>query len=716
MGAALEYLIDMSQRNWLFLEALRQRGNQYLEQMSQIAPNVLEFDFELVIDGRTLDRPVNYGLVRVRAPKCAPEDPKNRPFVVIDPRAGHGPGIAGFKAESEVGMAIEAGHPVYYVGFLPDPVPGQTIEDIALAEARFLEEVITLHPEADGKPFVIGNCQAGWAVMLVAAQRPELFGPILLAGTPLSYWAGVRGRNPMRYTGGLLGGTWLTALTSDLGNGKFDGAWLVANFESLNPANTLWTKHYNLWTKVDTEAPRYLEFEKWWTVHATLNAEEIQTIVDKLFVGNKLATAEMVNAQGVRIDLRNIESPIICFCSKGDNIAPPPQALGWILDLYEDIEDMRAEGQTIIYCVHESVGHLGIFVSGHVARKEHQEFAHNIDLVDCLPPGLYEAVIRPKTGREANPDLATGDFIVRFELRTLDDLRALVRNEPTEERKFASVARFSEINLGLYRAFIQPWVRSLVTAQSAEWLRTLHPLRLKYELFSDRNPWMRPVAQLAAEAREHRRPVSPDNPFMVMQELASHGITSMLETYGLLRDHVQEQVFHAVYGSPLVQALAGLAAGEGSPRRRPGIEPEELSFMEQRIAEVRERIPEGGLGEAVIRAMIYIILRDAVVDERGFAVLRRVRAEYTGLTLARFKQILREQYAILLLDEEGAVKAVSAMLPDDLEPRLTALSHIREIVLAAGEPSQERRRRLARITDLFDDLALSERKRSLATP
>ena len=63
----------------------------------------------------------------------------------------------------------------------------------------------------------------------------------------------------MRYTGGLLGGRWLTSLASDLGNGRFDGAHLVTNFESLNPANTLWTKQYNLYAKIDTEEPRYLE-------------------------------------------------------------------------------------------------------------------------------------------------------------------------------------------------------------------------------------------------------------------------------------------------------------------------------------------------------------------------------------------------------------------------------------------------------------------------
>ena len=110
----------------------------------------------------------------------------------------------------------------------------------------------------------------------------------------------------MRYTGGLLGGSWLTALMGDLGNGKFDGAWLVSNFENLNPANTLWTKQYNLYSKIDTEAPRYLEFEQWWGGHVLLNAEEMQFIADELFIGNKLAAGEIATSDGTRVDLRNI--------------------------------------------------------------------------------------------------------------------------------------------------------------------------------------------------------------------------------------------------------------------------------------------------------------------------------------------------------------------------------------------------------------------------
>ena len=372
---AMEYWTDAFQRGVLFWDVMRQRGNQYREHMAETAPNVLDYKAELVVDGRTLERPVNYVLARIIPPAGVEINPKLRPFIVVDPRAGHGPGIGGFKADSEIGVAFKAGHPCYFVGFLPEPVPGQTIYDIARAEAIFIEKVAAAHPEANGKPCVIGNCQAGWAIMMLAAMRPELFGPIIVAGSPLSYWAGIHGKYPMRYSGGLLGGSWLAALTSDLGHGKFDGAWLVQNFENQNPANTLWTKQYNLYSKIDTEAPRYLGFEKWWGGHVNLNAEEIQFIVDELFVGNNLAAGRIKTSDGTVIDLRNIRSPIVVFCSKGDNVTPPQQALDWILDLYESVDDIRSYGQTIVYTIHETVGHLGIFVSGGVAKKEHGEFS-----------------------------------------------------------------------------------------------------------------------------------------------------------------------------------------------------------------------------------------------------------------------------------------------------------------------------------------------------
>ncbi|OPY84759.1 MAG: Alpha/beta hydrolase family protein [Smithella sp. PtaU1.Bin162] len=700
-----DYWVDFWQRTILFWDVLRQRSNQYYQHKKMPVPHVLNFEAKLVFDGRTFERPVNYGLAWIKPPNGVVIDPKKRPFVVVDPRAGHGPGIGGFKTDSEIGVAMNAGHPCYFIGFTPDPMPGQTIEDIIRAEAVFLEKVVELHPNAEGKPCVIGNCQAGWAVMMLAATRPELFGPIIVAGAPLSYWAGMEGQNPMRYNGGMLGGSWLTALAGDLGNGKFDGAYLAGNFENLNPANTFWIKNYNLWARVDSEAKRFLEFETWWGGHVNLTAEEMQWIVDQLFIGNRLATAEIITDDRIRIDLRNIRSPIVCFCSKGDNITPPQQALGWIVDLYEKDDDLRACGQTIVYAIHESIGHLGIFVSGGIARKEHEEFASNIDLIDVLPPGLYEAIIIPKTADTVHPDLVHGEWITRFEPRTLDDIRAIVQPQIKNERRFAAVRRVSEINLGLYRTLLQPFVQTVANEQTAIWLHKLNPAELPYELFSDSNPFMRQITQFAKHVREHRRIVSPDNPLSQLQTVISNGVIANLNMWRALRDQSLEQIFLKTYDAELLQALVGLWASDKSPRWRPGVEPERIEFIRARIAELKTRLAKGGLPEAAIRSLIYVDMAEAGVDERNFEALRRIRAKHVDVALEEFKCLIREQFFTLLLDRDAALAAIPAMLPADADTRTKTLAEIREIVSAAGEPVGERATRLAQMEKLFGILA-----------
>ena len=236
------YGVDFAQRSILFWDMLRQRGNNFVEHERKGLPPVLRFDYEIVMDGRSFKRPVNYALLRIIPPKGVTVDAKRRPYVIIDPRGGHGPGIGGFKDDSQVGVALHEGHPVYFVIFFPEPEPGQTLLDICNAEREFVHRVRELHPDAP-KPGIVGNCQAGWAAMMLAAANPDDTGPIVIVGAPMSYWGGAwregEGDNPMRYSGGLLGGTWLASLTSDLGAGKFDGAHLVQNFENLNPANTL---------------------------------------------------------------------------------------------------------------------------------------------------------------------------------------------------------------------------------------------------------------------------------------------------------------------------------------------------------------------------------------------------------------------------------------------------------------------------------------------
>src|SRR4051794_4068371 len=701
--SAVEYMIDAGQRSMLFLDVMRQRGDQYREHVAQTAPHVLQYAAELIIDGRTLDEPVNYALVRIIPPNGVEIDLERRPFVVVDPRAGHGPGIGGFKADSEIGVAMKAGHPCYFVGFLPEPMPGQTIERVARSEALFIEKVISLHPRADGKPCVIGNCQAGWAIMILASLRPELFGPLIIAGAPLAYWAGVHGKYPMRYSGGLLGGSWLTAMTSDLGAGKFDGAWLVQNFEGQNPSNTLWTKQYNVYSKVDTEADRYLEFERWWGGHVNLNAEEIQFIVDELFIGNNLAAGNIEMSGGQKVDLRNIRSPILVFCSEGDNVTPPQQALNWILDCYADVDEIRAYGQTIVYTVHESIGHLGIFVSGGVAKKEHAEFSSNIDLIDVLPPGLYEATFEAKGEGTASADLVIGQWVMRCEARTFDDIRAMGGNSPEDERRFAAAKRVSELNLAAYQKFIQPLLKNAVTPQMAEWMRSMHPLRLQYEALSSNNPWMNVVKSAADKIEEDRKPVSKDNPFLAFQEQISKQIVHVLDSWRDQQEALSEAIFLNVYGSPALQAAVGIDPNS-APSRYREMSSEHRALLEKRTAELKSRIGEGGLREAALRALLYVGSARGMVDERSIEALRQVRRDHAGdrLTLPEFKMLVREQFFMLLLDREGALAAIPKLLPEDVDQRRAAFAAIREVLSASEDITGERASRLERIAGLFN--------------
>ncbi|ODT05986.1 MAG: hypothetical protein ABS58_13545 [Mesorhizobium sp. SCN 65-20] len=701
---ALDYMVDAAQRSVLFWDVMGQRADQNREQQAKEAPNVLSYDAEVVLDGRTLDPPVNYALVRIVPPAGTAVDETRRPFVVVDPRAGHGPGIGGFKADSEIGVAFKAGHPCYFIGFLPKPMPGQTILDITRAEATFLEKVIELHPKADAKPCVIGNCQAGWAVMMLASLRPELIGSIIIAGAPLSYWAGVHGQYPMRYSGGLLGGSWLTALTSDLGAGTFDGAWLVQNFENQNPANTLWSKPYNLYSKIDTEAPRYLGFERWWGGHVDLNAEEIQFIVDELFIGNNLAAGRITTPEGATIDLRNIRAPIVVFCSKGDNITPPQQALDWILDLYDNVDEIRSHGQTIVYTIHESVGHLGIFVSAGVARKEHGEFSSNIDLIDVLPPGLYEAVFEPKTEETAGSDGVTGDWVMRCEARTLDDIRALGGNDAADERRFATAARVSEINLALYRTFAQPFVRAMTSKSTAEQMHKLHPLRLQYEFFSDENPMMAWVKSAAEMVGGDRRPVAEDNPFLAVEKSASRQIEEGLDAWRKMAEALSEKAFLTVYGSPALQAAVGIDPADDRPKRRAGKTQLHREVLQARLADLRSRIATGGLRECMARALIYVGAVRGGADERGFAAIRKLRGsggETTKMTLAEFKALIRDQFLMLLMDQEATLEAIPGLLPAETETRQQALAALRDVLSARGEFSGEMADRWQRIVSLF---------------
>ncbi len=711
-----DYWVDAVQRRILFLDVLRQRSNWHIEHEHDDNPTVLNYEYELLLDGRKFSHPVNYHLLRIIPPDGIVPDPKKRPFIVFDPRGGHGPGIGGMKRDSEVGEALMEGHPCYFVGFRPMPVPGQTVEHVTEAEAIFVSRVLEMHPDAP-KPCLIGNCQAGWQIAMLGAVYPELMGVLILAGAPLSYWAGTHGKNPMRYSGGLVGGSWATGFMSDIGNGCFDGAALVANFEKLDPANTYWRKAYNLYAKVDTEVERFLGFEKWWGSPIFLDRKEIQFIVDSLFIGNRFSKADIRTSDGLRVDLRNIKSPIIVFCSQGDNITPPPQALDWILDMYRSNDEIIAAGQTIIYTMHQKIGHLGIFVSSSVATKEHAKFIANIDLIESLPPGLYEAVFIDKTNETDHPDLASGKHVLRFEKRTLDDIRAIGCNSEKDERCFLVAKRLSENLRGLYESYMSPFVRSVTTKQSAELLRAMHPIRVRFNMFSDRNPLLKQAGKLAEYVKMDRRPVSPSNIFWQWQELVSKNTVTMLNLYRDMRDYRDEKIFFSVYGSKLLQSALGLRFVDRGPRV-PGRNLDRERGIEKRIQKILDRAGAGGLPEALVRGVLYVVLGGGKggIDEREFNMLKQLckaSSVLPKLSMRELKNLIRKQYEILVLDEKNAIEAISKLLDNTSEAAAQeSLSAINAAVQAHGKFTEEEKRRLQNLETYFKASHSTPRRRA----
>ena len=650
---AWQYGIDSVQRSVLFWDTLRQRGNNYLAHEAAGKPPLLYHEWEMLADARTYERPVNYALVRIIPPHGARIDDTLRPFVIIDPRAGHGPGIGGFKEDSEVGVALKAGHPVYFVIFFPDPEPGQTLADVVDAEAEFVRLVAARHPQSP-KPVLVGNCQGGWAVMMLAASQPDIAGPCVINGAPMSYWAGTDAENPMRYAGGLLGGAWINLFAGDMGGGKFDGAHLVSNFENLNPANTLWDKYVHLYENVDSEAPRFLEFERWWGGFYLFNDAEIRWIVNNLFVGNKLSAGDARLGPGRFFDLKSIKSPIIVFASMGDNITPPQQAFNWIGDLYSSTDEIKAAGQTIVGLLHEDIGHLGIFVSGAVAKKEHAQIVELLKQIQQLPPGLYAMDIKERPGRRG----ATAYDVTIVE-RTLEDLRKMQKYDRVDEKPFEAVAALSELTERAYELLARPLVRELSPEWLAKFRREMHPLRLQRWSLSDKNPWLWWLAYAATAVKANRKPRGAGNALAGAEKAASESVSAALDLYRDVRDATAEAAFFQVYGNML---SLNVAEQQHVIRRATRFDPRSVPAVKQ----VLETLDQGTPAEAYVR--IGLLMSKAGGGKRKLAQMERVRELVApALLLDRisedeFRTLMHEETIIVEFESERAKRALPKLL------------------------------------------------------
>ncbi|WP_254045140.1 DUF3141 domain-containing protein [Thiohalocapsa sp. ML1] len=674
-----QYVVDGAERSVLYADAMRERGNHFVEHEEGSNETVLSWAHEMVVDGKTLPRPVNYSLVRIVPPEGVTVREDGRPYIIIDPRAGHGSGIGGFKHESEVGAAIHGGHPTYFVTFTRLPEPGQTLADVTAAEADFVREVRRRHPSSP-KPVIIGNCQGGWASMLLAATNPDITGPVVANGAPLSYWAGQKGKNPMRYLGGLVGGAMSVRMLSDLGHGVFDGANLVFNFERLSPANTWWEKYYSLWDKIDTEVPRFVGFERWWGSFYYMTPEEISWIVENLFVGNRLGRGKANLAERTHVDLREVNSPIIIFASHGDNITPPQQALGWVADHYADVAEIKARGQRILYTLHPSVGHLGIFVSSSVAKKEHGEIVSTLKAIEALAPGLYEMVIAEERGEGVDKT-----FRVAFAERSIGQMMEQCGGDDSD-KPFATVARFSELGTEIYDLAIRPFVQAMTNQATAQLMAHTSPMRVQRWLQSDRNPAMQPVKALAEQVRANRNAAADDNPFRQLERFNANLVTQWWDGVRDLQNAMIEWNFHLLWAAPPVQAMGerlAVTVAQSEPR-------EDLRTLTQ-VQDALDRIELGEFADGVIRMLIFLANSRKEVRrsrlERSNQMLLSTEP-FASMKAKHRTRMIHKETLIVGYEPEAAMAALPKLLRTDDE-RKRALALCQEIAGPREEMSRE---------------------------
>jgi hypothetical protein len=367
------------------------------------------------------------------------------------------------------------------------------------------------------------------------------------------------------------------------------------------------------------------------------------------------------------VDLKAIRSPIVIFSSKGDNITPPQQAINWIADVYSSTAEIKANGQVIVGLVQEDVGHLGIFVSGKIAQKEHTEIIEALDYIEMLRPGLYVMELQETSGKGKEKYLSS------FREVRLEDMRELNRLERKDEKPFEVVAEVSLMNEKAYSLFGRPIVKSMVNEKTAELSRNLHPLRMQRWFFSDLNPIMWPVGVMASKVEADRKPVTDDNPFRRLEEMGSEMITASWNFYRDMRDAASESAFFRIYGSMIALGASGDVKTGPQPLTKP--DSRELPFVKEALAQIEK----GGYPEALARiGALTGQFAGAIPLDRLQMTEEFFRSDkvLSKITEDEARRLRSEAGVMVLMEPERTLRAL---------PMLLAKKEERELVMALLE-------------------------------
>jgi hypothetical protein len=365
----------------------------------------------------------------------------------------------------------------------------------------------------------------------------------------------------------------------------------------------------------------------------------------------------------------------------------------------------------IVGLMHQDIGHLGIFVSGKVAKKEYTQIVSVLKSIEALPPGLYGMQIKERKGRDGTPE-----YEVEFHERTLEEIVArLNRFERADEKPFEAVAEISEFNQRAYELFLQPLVQATSTEYAAKLRRQFHPLRFQRWALSDLNPWLAWLKPAAAAVKAQRQAVDGDNAVRRLEKAASATISASLDYYRAMRDATSEAAFFQTYGN--VFSLYVADKREVEQAAEPISDARQLPFVQEALAS----IGEGGFAEALARVACLLARKGEPLLLSKLQMKQEVLADYRDLLPSmppdEWRRIRGEQEIIVRYEPDAALATLPKLLAKSADrERLVTL--IRRLLaderVQRAKPSSEQVQMVEHIGEPLASAAPAARRPAIA--